>query len=928
MTKRDPDPRALALEAAARGWISPQDLWSVATQSSGSEDQTRKRLETLLQPDQITSLVRAVESMTTLSGTSVMSGKRPLPRPPGSPRPPDSSHPAMPESVPTLTGARVSYRPSRDPGGIPGRLPGPRYRGKKPLGAGGVGQVVATRDREIGRTVALKTLHDHALADTSLVRKFLVEARVTAQLEHPNIIPVYDLGVLPGGRPFYTMRVVKQPSLGDVLAIGDTTRWPLIRLLGAFLQMSRALAYAHSLGVLHGDIKPENILLGDFGEVYLADWGLTKVQPHSAVRTSRSTAPPPDLPDELDGGALKLHTIERHDVSTSPPGGTPGYLAPEVALGDGKKIDHRADLFSLGVVLYEILTGDRPFSGETARARVVATVATTPIPPRDLEPSCPLLLEDLCLSLLEKDREQRIQSADEVAEKIEAYLEGAKEKERRREEALRLSEQARAPVETHFRLEEERRKLTKQAGELLKGIEGWQPVDDKRTAWTLEERATEAEQEGARALARAIELYTKALGYDAGCRQAHEGLAELYWGRAQQAEMRRARATQIYYEALVLEHDRGRFEPLLNAGATLSVRSSPTGAAVRLLRYREHDRILVAQDACSLGATPIDQIDLEPGSYLLLIHAPGYRELRYPVSVGRGMTHEADVNLYTDEEIGDGFVLVPQGPVVLGGDPDAIESIPRQEVFVPDFAITEFPVTLREYCAFLDDLQLTDPEKAEKRGPCNLRTTAGAAVKRSEGGSWEPHDLIIEGEARERFGPDRFWDVPVHLVTWFDAQAFCRWRSEQSGATIRMPTEAEWEKAARGADRRFYPWGDQFDPTFCLMRESRSYTQQPEPVGTFPADVSPYGVRDMAGGMREWVADKFGERSASESASEPEPSEDTKRAESGFRILRSGCWHAVREWSRAASRGDMYAMMRGTALTFRCVKVLHPGNRG
>ena len=482
-------------------------------------------------------------------------------------------------------------------------------------------------------------------------------------------------------------------------------------------------------------------------------------------------------------------------------------------------------------------------------------------------------------------------------------------------------------METHFQLEERRRKLTKQAGELLKAIEGWQPVEDKHAAWTLEERATEADQEAARALAQAVELYTKALGYDAGCRQAHEGLAELYWSRAQQAEQRRARATQIYYEALVLEHDRGRFEPLINANATLSVRSSPTGATVRILRYREHDRILVAGDAQSLGTTPIEPIELEPARYLLLVQASGYRELRYPLSLGRGVTHEADVNLYTDSELGDGFVLVPQGPVVLGGDPDAIESIPRQEVFVPDFAIAEFPVTLREYCAFLDDLQRSEPDEADKRAPCNLRNTAVSIVMRSEGGVWEPHDMIIEGEARKLFPPDRFWEIPANMITWFDAQAYCRWRSDHEGATIRMPTEAEWEKAARGADRRFYPWGDQFDPTFCLMRESRAFTQQPEPVGTFPMDVSPYGVRDMAGGMREWVADKFGERSASESAAEPEPSEDTTRAESGFRVLRSGCWWAQREYSRAASRGDMYATMRGTALTFRCVKVLHPGSR-
>ncbi|MBW2458890.1 MAG: SUMF1/EgtB/PvdO family nonheme iron enzyme, partial [Deltaproteobacteria bacterium] len=904
------------------GWISPQDLWEVASRTATDEAGATEQLATLLEPDQVTSLVRAVDSMSTLSGTSILSGKRALPRPPGSPRP------GTTETLPTLSGAKVSYRPSRDPGGIPGRLPGPRYRGKKPLGAGGVGKVVATRDREIGRTVALKTLHDHAAYDTSLVRKFLVEARVTAQLEHPNIVPVYDLGVLPDGRPFYTMRVVKQPSLGDVLAIGDTTRWPLVRLLGAFLQVSRALAYAHSLGVLHGDIKPENILLGDFGEVYLADWGLTKVQPHSAVRTHRSTHPPPSLPDDLDGGALKLHTIEQHDVSTSPPGGTPGYLAPEVALGDGKKVDHRADLFSLGVVLYEILTGEQPFIGDTARARVVATVATKPDPPREVDPSCPLLLEDLCLGLLEKDRDQRIQSAEEVADQIEDYLEGAKEKERRKQEALRLCEQARAPVGTHFDLEEERRKLTKRAAEMLKGVEGYQPVEDKRPAWHLEERAAEADRDAARALAQAVELYTKALGYDVTCRQAHEGLAELYWSRAKQAEARRSHATQIYYEALVLEHDRGgRFEALLKAKATLTIRSSPSGASVRILRYREHDRVLVAEDARSLGTTPIEQIEVEPGSYLLLVHAPGYRELRYPVAVGRGESHEADVNLYTDEEIGEGFVLVPGGPVILGGDPDAIESIPRQEVFVPDFAVAEFPVTIRDYCSYLDALDRNDPEEAEKRAPNNLRSTTVSIVKRGEDGRWEPHDMVIEGEARELFPPERFWEVPINMVTWFDGLAYCRWLTAQQGATIRMPTEAEWEKAARGADRRFYPWGDQFDPTFCLMLESRAFTQQPEPVGTFPVDQSPYGVRDMAGGMREWVADKFGERSVTEQANEPEPSEDTKRAETGYRGLRSGCWHAVRGWSRAASRGNMYATMRGTALTFRCVKVLHPGNR-
>ena len=128
------------------------------------------------------------------------------------------------------------------------------------------------RDAIIGRTVALKTLKDDDASTPGLAERFINEARVTAQLEHPNVVPVYDMGTLPDGQPYYTMRVVKPQSLQDVLARDDLRQqWTLIRLVSAFVQISRALAYAHRRGMLHRDIKPENILLGDFGEVYLAD---------------------------------------------------------------------------------------------------------------------------------------------------------------------------------------------------------------------------------------------------------------------------------------------------------------------------------------------------------------------------------------------------------------------------------------------------------------------------------------------------------------------------------------------------------------------------------------------------------------------------------------------------------------------------------
>src|SRR5262249_38987925 len=159
----------------------------------------------------------------------------------------------------------------------------------------------------------------------------------------------------------------------------------------------------------------------------------------------------------------------------------------------------------------------------------------TPKRPREIVPSCPLLLEDLCLKMLAKERAERPTSAELVASEVEAFLEGAKERERRRAEALSLCERAREPVARFQHLETERQRLGELARQTLKQVKGWEPVERKRSGWALEDRAADAERESGRALAEAIELYTKALGYDAESGEAHRGLADLYWGRARQA---------------------------------------------------------------------------------------------------------------------------------------------------------------------------------------------------------------------------------------------------------------------------------------------------------------------------------------------------------------------------------------------------------
>ena len=924
--------RAIALSATSRGLIEPHAVWDFASRwTLGGAATPRELFAGTLTPEQLDQILAEPEVAALAEGAagdpasereaaSQTSGRDAASRTSGrdaASRTSSQTSGSSPSTTLVTTSERHDSTDSDAPLSAGGTvLPGDRYEFGDALGSGGVGKVVSARDREIGRVVALKMLKLGPEAQPAVASRFVGEARVNAQLEHPNIVPVYDLGTLSDGQPYYTMRVVKRQSLQDVLGNPELRRqWPLVRLVGAFVQVSRALAYAHRRGVLHRDIKPENILLGDFGEVYLADWG------------NATVGSGPDVDDPISASAL----AKRPDRGTPAEGlsGTPGYIAPEQIRGDRAKIDHRADIFALGVVLYEMLTGEHPFDAQTVLTVILATQSREPKPPRSIVPSCPLVLEDLCLAMLSKQPEKRPDSADRVAAEAEAFLEGAKEKARRREEALKLCQLAEGPVKRDLTLQLERERLVEAARRLLQDVKGYESIDKKRPGWELEDRAAAVERDQARAMAEAIDLYTKALAYEPDLAEARSGLADLYWLRAVQADQDRQQAARVYYEALVSEFDVGRYAALLKADAALSIESNPPGAAVLAYRYVEKDRVLVAGEEQFLGRTPLVEARLAPGSYLIILNRAGYRDTRYPVLLSRGSHHRGTVNLYTDAEIGEGFVYVPGGPFIAGGDTEANEPLRRAEIDVPDFAIARFPVSFREYCDFLDDLTIDDAGMALRRAPHDIRGSEGYLVQIDTNGKWEPLPTVLEGEARKMFPADEghLWMLPAFLVNWFDAVAYCRWRSERDGIEYRLPTELEWEKAARGTDGRFYPWGDHFDPTFCKMRESRSVFLQPEPNGTFPTDTSPYGVRDMAGGMREWIADIHGERTWAETSAEAEPSVDVERDESSWRVFRSGNWASEPRRCRSASRARHFALMRVTNLSFRIARPIIAGPR-
>ena len=247
-------------------------------------------------------------------------------------------------------------------------------------------------------------------------RRLLREARITAQLQHPNTVPVYELGKSADGELFFAMKKVEGENLFQVLvriAQGDEStiaQYPLDRLLGVLIQASSALAYAHSRGVIHRDVKPENILLGQFGEVYLMDWGVAKVW-GMAADTEK------DVPvDEL---------YQRLTATGKRPG-TPLYMSPE-QISKNALVDERSDIFSMGVVLYEVLAQQEPFRGANIEETFANIQQLAPPPPSEIarQITVPRALDTICMRAIEKKAADRYLSIMEMVQEIRDFRQQA-----------------------------------------------------------------------------------------------------------------------------------------------------------------------------------------------------------------------------------------------------------------------------------------------------------------------------------------------------------------------------------------------------------------------------------------------------------------------------------------------------------------------
>jgi formylglycine-generating enzyme required for sulfatase activity len=737
------------------------------------------------------------------------------------------------------------------------------------IAEGGMGEVHRARDHALGRDLAMKILHEHLAGTKRMRERFLDEAQITAQLSHPSIPPVHALGALADGRPYFTMKEVHGRTLADLLAEEALSEQ---RRLEIFQRICEAVAYAHARGVIHCDLKPLNVMVGAFGEVLVMDWGVARL----VSPTRPSDTPEPPVSTTASG------TITSWDVA-----GTPAYMPPEQALAEADRIGPPADVYALGVVLYELLAGERPYHGGVPQLLFLASQGQVPALPRREGSTVDEELDRIIAKAMRPDPSERYADAGLLGEEIARWREGAM----RREKALGIVASASKLLAEVHPLRAQARTLARDARLQISQLPVDAEPEERREAWRLSDigRALDHEAE-----LRATEVEHRleaALVHAPGLVEPRKLLAELALDRHKDAERRRAWDEAARHEVALRAYDVGAHEGYLAGKGRLTLATS-VPAVAELLRYEPSDRRLILEPVSTLGRTPLIDVELPIGSYAIELHAEGHALVRVPFAIEREQhvrfarpdaTEPTPITIPRAEEIAEDEIYVPSGWLSMGGD----DGEPDPPIWVEGFVIQTFPVSARALATF-------------------LATVAGAPHRRNA--------------IRDGLGLFRA-DWPGVGLSWEGAQAYARWLSEQTGKSWRLPYEVEWERAARGADGRFYPWGDAPEAAFANLRAGGRTPPRPGANRAHPYDVSPFGVRGLAGNVRDWCADVSLASSRSRSG---EHSIDgrTPSSASGRRIVRGGSYRLPLDAARTTARASLPAGQGFVDVGVRLVRTL------
>ena len=589
----------------------------------------------------------------------------------------------------------------------------------------------------------------------------------------------------------------------------DGERWNLHRLISAVNDACKATAYAHEHGVVHRDLKPDNIMIDAFGEVLVVDWGLAKVLgEHQGFESSVITTQ-----SESNARMTMVGSIY----------GTPAYLAPELASGEGAAPSEQSDIYALGAILYEVLRGRPPIQGANV-TEVLAKTIEGKISPfekkpasgnddtdRDKEPEyislsgkvLPRSLVETAMKALSQKREDRFTSVNEMIAIIGRWLDGT----RKHELAMNAVELARSYQPEIEAAEVSATALREQADNLRTKVNSWVIEETKLKLWNLEDEAKILEARARLLRVKQIQAYRMALGRKSNLEAAHVALATHYRGIHEQAELLGDSLEAQQAEVVLREHVdslpdhhplRIELQRYLDGTGSLTLMTSPRGARVSQSKLSMQHRRLEANSAEEIGVTPIEGLPIEMGSYILNIELDGYHTI-YPVYNQRAnhINHQTPdgevppIELLPLGTLGPDDCYVPAGWTLLGGDLQTPNSLPRTRVWIDGFVIKRHPVTHEEYLSFLNDLVNSgDLEEALIHVPREQGSTdedLGAML-------YELRDNKTFALPDQRDNDAKRPRQPVTMIEWRSALAYAKWLGQRTGLPWSLPMEFEWEK--------------------------------------------------------------------------------------------------------------------------------------